>query len=135
MDENNNNQVNYGPEPVNNAAPNYGPDPVNPNQQPPVYNNPGAGSEKNGMCTASMICGIIGIVLSCCGCGWLLPIVAIVLGAIGKGKATNPDDLKHAKVGLICGIVGVVISIIMTIISVIYYISGAANSTPTYYYY
>ena len=134
MDENNG--VNYGPDPVNNggAAPN--PDPinggyVNPNQQPPVYSN-GPVEEKNGLCTAAQICGIVGLVLSCCGCGWLLPILAIVFGIIGKGKATNEADAKKAKVGLICGIIGVVISIIMTIITVIYYINAG---TTSYYYY
>lgn len=127
MDENNN-QVNYGPDPINNGGVNYGPDPVNAGantyQQPPVYNTT-SGAEKNGMCTAAMICGIVGIVLSCCGCGYLLPIVAIVLGAIGKGKATNEADAKNAKVGLICGIVGIVLSIIATIVFIILQVNGA----------
>lgn len=128
MDENNN-QVNYGPDPVNNGG-------VNPNQQPPVYDVNGAAptGEKNGMCLASMICGIIGLILSCCGCGWLLPIVAVVLGVIGKGKATNDSDKKKAMAGLICGIIGIVISIGYTIFYIIQAINGNLSTTSYYYY-
>ena len=89
MDENNNG-VNYGPDPINNGGVN--PNPINnggqqytnPNQQPPVYNagDPDMDPGK-GMATGALVCGIIG--LCCCG---FCSIVAIVLGAIARGKCT-----------------------------------------------
>ena len=65
---------------------------------------------KTGMGTASFILGIIGLVLSFCGGGLVLGILAIVFGALQNkqhkmGKATG---------GIVMGILAIVISLIMT---------------------
>ncbi len=139
MDDNNNG-VNYGPDPVNNGT-NYGPDPinnggsqyVNPNQQPPVYNTADSMVDPGqGMATGALVCGILG--LCCCG---ICNIVAIVLGAIARGKCTTESNRKKATAGLILGIVGLVISIIVAILNVF---TGAFNGLSSsydssYYYY
>ena len=133
MDENNN-QVNYGPDPVNGGAPNYGPGPVNPNQQPPVYDavNPGAGAAtgSSGMSIGSLVCGILSLLGSCwcCGLSLIVAIVAIVLGIIGKKKGGR----GMAIAGIITGAIALVISVIYVILVIIGMING---NTSTYSYY
>ena len=130
MDENNN-QVNYGPDPVN-PGPNPGP---NPNQQPPVYNTTEAVVDPGqGLATGALVCGIIG--LCCCG---ICNIVAIVLGVMARNKCTTESNKKKATAGLILGIVGLVLSIIITIVNLATGVfSNLANqntSSYDYYYY
>ena len=128
MDENNN-QVNYGPDPINNGGVNYGP---NPNQQPPVYNvaNSAPTDPGQGMATAALVCGILGF--CCCG---ICSIVAIVLGAIARGKCTTESNKKKATAGLILGIVSLVLSIIISIINIATgAFSNIASSGSSSYY-
>ncbi len=139
MDENNNG-VNYGPDPIGGATPN--PDPmsgvgqqyVNPNQQPPVYDSVGPNTEgqgSNGMAIGSLVCGILSIVGSCwcCGLNLILAIVGLVLGIIGKKKAGKSG---MALAGIICSVIGLIISIIYTIYVIVVGVSGSME--PTYYY-
>ena len=122
MDDNNNG-VNYGPNPVNNGGVNYGPDPINnggqsynnPNQQPPVYNTTGSApvDPGQGMATAALVCGILGF--CCCG---IASFAAIILGAMARGKCTTESNRKKATAGLILGIVSLIISIIATIVNI-----------------
>jgi len=138
MDENNNNGVNYGPDPIggSNTNPMGTEQYVNPNQQPPVYDAVNGGGEaSNGMATASMICGIISVIPCCYGCiALILAIVAIVLSITGKKKADEAGQ-KKAKAGLICGIIGVVINIVVLIAYFILQASGAMSSSSYYYGY
>lgn len=65
----------------------------------------------NGLGIASMIIGIIALLLSCCYGGWL-GIVGLILGIIGINKA----DTKKATslVGIITSSVAILISLVMT---------------------
>jgi hypothetical protein len=69
----------------------------------------------NGLATAALVLGIVGICLFWfCGIGILLGVLAIVFGAIGMatGKKLPGEPLVgRAKAGLITGIVAVVVGI------------------------
>ncbi|MFE0106679.1 DUF4190 domain-containing protein [Streptomyces sp. NPDC059009] len=114
------------PQPQQPPAPGYGypaPGAGAPHQYPaapPLYGAPGPGypmamQPSNGMGTAGLVCGIIGVVLSLTFILWfigiILGILGIVFGAIGiskanKGEATNKGA---ATGGLICGVVATVL--------------------------
>ncbi len=66
-------------------------------------------TNENAMALASMIIGIISIVVSCC-CfgGMVLGSLAVALACLSRVEA---DFDTHAKAGLICGAVGMVLSI------------------------
>lgn len=91
--------------------------PASPVPPPPnysaVYGSPVAGmAPSNGMATAAMVLGIVGICLFwLAGIGALLGILAVIFGAIGlsKANATPGQPLKgRAKAGLITGVVAIV---------------------------
>lgn len=70
--------------------------------------------ETNKMALASMIAGILSIVLSCC-CG--LGIVAGSLAVIFAGLSRVEEPLStNAKAGLITGIIGIILSMIAVVI-------------------
>lgn len=80
----------------------------------------GNAAPRNGMGTAALVLGIIGLVLLCAyGVGIILAVIAIVLGVIGlrrvkKGVATNRG---MALIGVVLGIVTLVVgAIIMTLL-------------------
>ena len=74
--------------------------------------------ETNKMALASMIAGILSIVLSCC-CG---------LGMIAGGLSRVDEPLSsNAKVGLITGIIGMIFSVIAVIVLVM--LVGAMSGT------
>lgn len=75
-------------------------------------------SGSNGMATTSLILGIVGFILSFIPVvnvfGILLDITAVILGAIGMGKAKKVGKGKGgAMVGLILGALGIIIFIVM----------------------
>ncbi len=68
------------------------------------------------MGVASLVLGIISIVLSLFGGTWvsaLIGIVGIVLGALAK-KA-NPENSGMATAGMVCSIIGTVLSLLVFI--------------------
>ncbi|MEU8589589.1 DUF4190 domain-containing protein [Streptomyces sp. NPDC048664] len=82
------------------------------------YNAPGYGMQQqpsNGLGTAGMVCGIIGVVLSLTFILWwagmILGILAIIFGAIGRGRAKRGEATNKgaATSGLVLGIVATVI--------------------------
>ena len=64
----------------------------------------------NGLAVAALVCGIVGIIVSCF---FILPVLAIVFGAIARNQIKRqPHLLKGAGMalaGLILGICGVVL--------------------------
>lgn len=72
--------------------------------------------QSNGLAIASMVLGIVAIVLSCvpyiCYGAWVLAIVGIVLAA----KAKRVSKSGMATAGLVCSIISLVISGIAVII-------------------
>lgn len=84
---------------------------------PPGGTPAGGGGQQpsNGLGLASMIVGIISIPLACCfSLGTIGGIVAVVLGFLGKGKASRGEATNRgqAMAGIICGFVAIVIGLI-----------------------
>ncbi|KOT34358.1 membrane protein [Streptomyces caelestis] len=87
--------------------------PPAPYPQTPGYGTPPQPS--NGMGTTGLVLGIIGLVCSLTFFLWffgvILGILAIIFGAVGRGKANRGEATNKgaATAGLICGIVATVI--------------------------
>lgn len=84
----------------------------------PLPQPSGAGRPQNGLGTAGLVLGIIGVI----PCFWgVLSILAIIFGAIGlnkvnKGLATNKGA---ALTGLVLGVVGIILFIIFLALGVV----------------
>ncbi len=92
------------------------------NQQPVYQQQMGMpqGPEKSsGLAIASMVLGIVSLVLSCCVpyVPVVLALLAVVLGGVSLSKKQGGKGMAIA--GLVCGIIGLVPSVIVII-------SGAA---------
>jgi hypothetical protein len=71
--------------------------------------------QANGMATAGLVCGILGLVLFWLF-GWILSLLAIIFGAIGIGKARQVGRGRGAAIGgLVCGVIGIVLPIVAVI--------------------
>ncbi len=83
---------------------------------------PPAGPEgtTNGMAVASLVCGILGLVLFwACFVGLVISIVAVVLGVVGRSKAKQlPGESGSgvALAGMITGVVGTLVGIVMVVL-------------------
>tara|TARA_B110000285_G_C14717467_1_gene420600 strand:- start:224 stop:559 length:336 start_codon:yes stop_codon:yes gene_type:complete len=89
--------------------------------------------KKNGMATASLVLGILSIVLFFTS--WLaivMGILAIIFGVVAKNKIKADPDLAHtggaAKGGIIMGIIGIVIVIIMIIVVAMFFVAVVGNA-------
>lgn len=79
--------------------------------------------KKNNMATASMVMGILSIVLSCCCCmGFILGGLAVLFACLSKVSANFEGP---ALTGLITGIIGILLGIISF---VVWSIIGTAGS-------
>jgi peptidoglycan/LPS O-acetylase OafA/YrhL len=72
----------------------------------------------NGLATAAMVCGIVGVVLFfTIWIGVILGILAIVFGAVGRSRADQGAPNKgQATAGLWLGIVAVLVSVLFAIV-------------------
>ena len=86
---------------------NYDP---NNNSQPPMQ-TPGE-HPKKGMCVASMVLGIVSLVLFC---AWYLSIPCAILAIIFSIRANKAGKNGMATAGLIMGIIGLILAIIVAI--------------------
>ena len=97
-------------------------------QQPPV--DPDNGGKANGLQIASLVLGIISILLCCCygAPSMIMGIIGLVCGI--KGNKENKHGVGTA--GIVCSIIG----LIFGVISLIYYIvvGAALLSDPDYLY-
>jgi hypothetical protein len=107
-----------------------------PAMSPPAYGQPAYGAHpmmmRNGLGTAALVLGIIGVVTDLtvflCFFGFILGILAIVFGAIGRARA-NRGEASNKKVaiwGLWLGIASLVLSIVAGIVLV--HIVNAQNA-------
>ena len=88
---------------------------------PPPYQGNAVGQPvgqpqgSNGMAIASMVCGILSLVL-CCGMwiSWILSAVAIILGAVSLAKKKGGSGMAIA--GIVTGVFGLLFSILFTVI-------------------
>lgn len=106
------------------------PPPPGPPDVPPVPTD--AAAPRNGMGTAALVLGIIGLVLACAfGLGIIVAVIAIVLGVIGlknvkKGVASNRGS---ALAGIILGIAGLVVGAVVVTFVVLFSLSTAPPSS------
>ena len=102
----------------------------------PNYNGEVVGEPKeSGKAKASMICGIVSVVLCAIGClccigyaGIPVAIIAIVLAIMSKSE-TDGVFTKQAKIGLICGIAAFAVLIVGFVVGLVI---GFASSAMGY---
>jgi len=88
-----------------------------PNYQAPQYSGGGSG-----LAVASMVLGIISLVLFCV---WYIAIpcaiVGLVLGLIAGAKATRGEASGGgmAKAGIICSIIAIVLAILLVVLAIV----------------
>lgn len=93
---------------------------------PPPYGQPygqqphGTGPQgppRNGLGTAALVLGIVGILTSWLFVGGLLGIVAIVLGAIGRGRAKRGQATNGgvALAGILTGVLAVLVAALVVV--------------------
>jgi hypothetical protein len=88
----------------------------------PAYGYPGPTGPRNGLGTAALVCGIVGVVLCfTVVLGIVLGVLALVFGLIGRGRAKRGEATNrgHATAGVVLGIIGVVLSIVFIVIYVL----------------
>jgi hypothetical protein len=82
------------------------------NPAPVTYGTPATGV-RNGMGTAALVLGILAVLLcwSVVG-GILLGILAIIFGAVGRGRANRGEATNKgsATAGIVTGVIGVILS-------------------------
>ena len=67
-----------------------------------------------GLGTAALVCGILGIVFSCCCCIGILPAaIAIILALVDRKQTAGFSGVSLG--GLICGIIGALLSILILV--------------------
>lgn len=75
------------------------------------------------MSIASLILGILGLILSCIPCTWslgmILVIVGLILGIIGLKKSKTTGSGKGAAIaGIICSAIGLIPATIWALIAI-----------------
>jgi len=92
-------------------------------------------TKKNGIATASLVLGILSIVLFLAS--WvavILGILAIIFGVVAKNKIKEDPELpgaSSAKAGLVTGIIGVVLGVVVIVLAIMAakaLMEGAINS-------
>lgn len=87
----------------------------NMNLQNNGMNQPG---KSDGMGIASLVLGIVSIVMSCCitYVGLICGVVGIILAIMSNKKGKN----NMATAGLVCSIIGIVLAIILIIVAAVF---------------
>lgn len=95
---------------------------MQPNQIPPVnYNSSGPEPQGNGKAVASLVLGILSIVMWLCPLvGFAVSITGLVLGS--KARAENPSGMATA--GFITSIVGLILTVINAGLGVMIALNG-----------
>lgn len=88
-----------------------------PMAQPGYYPPPQPVKKTNGMAIASMICGIVSLLITCTCCGWSLSIILGILAVVFAIVSRKADDRMSgmAIAGLICGILGLLLGVLIMI--------------------
>lgn len=97
-------------------------------QQPPVMSAPNVPAQKttDGLGIASMILGIISVVICCCyGIGLLLAIPGLILGLVAKKMPETGKRSGFALAGIIISSISIGLNLIW-LIYMVYYISRVA---------
>lgn len=104
-----------------------GPAAATPGAPPPYgapYGAPAAQGVANGLGTAALVLGIIGVVLALFVVGGLLGIVAVIFGFVGRGrvKRGRASNRGAATTGIVLGALSVVIA--ATVVTVVVTVFG-----------
>lgn len=94
--------------------------PQNQYQYGGMYTDPNGMPYKTGLATASLVIGIISLVLTFTGMIYIvpiLPIIGIILGCIYKGKH-YPVGKGASTAGIICSVIALVLSILFIVLIV-----------------
>lgn len=91
-------------------------------QQKVSYYKP---KSKQGLALASLICGIIGLVLSCVVIGIIPSIIALILGIIALAQSEVKKEKVMSIVGISCSALAILIAILA---SVLFMSSGSTSS-------
>ena len=98
--------------PVYNAEPTYG------NQPMPGYGQmiPPQQKPSVGLAVASMVCGIVSLVFSCCipVVTYIVALVGLILGGVSLSQKKGGKGMAIA--GLVCSIIALVPAVIVTIV-------------------
>lgn len=141
MDDFNNNNEQFTPpippvspaQPENTAIPQQ---PINNNtsyQQAPIVNAPYVSVQKttDGMGIASMILGIVSIVICCCyGAGLLLAIPGLILGLVAKKSPETGKRSGFAIAGIIISAISIGLNL-MCLIYMIYNLVEIGTMSPS----
>ncbi len=98
-----------------------------------VYNGGTAPAQSTtpGLAIASLVMGIVSILLTCCcGCGIIFAIAGIIMAVVGNKQAKS----GVGTAGLICSIVGAVFNSIALVYYILVYIGVLAESGMSSYY-
>lgn len=87
----------------------------------PYYTQGELNQKTNGLAIASLVLGIVGIVLVCCySIGTLPGILAIIFGAISRKEILSSNGrqrgIGYSTAGLVLGIITVALAIVMVVI-------------------
>ena len=108
------------------------PPPPPPGMPPGAYGGqPMAAQPQNGLGTASLVLGIVGLVLLCgYGVGLILSILAIIFGKMGLTKADQglATNRSQANAGFIMGIIGTILGVIIVIALIIIFLVAASGA-------
>lgn len=85
-----------------------------------VQHSDGPIAPQNGMGVAALVLGIVGLVF-CLGYSIILPLLAVIFGAIGRKKADQglANNKGMATAGFVMGIIGLAIGSTWIILSLI----------------
>ena len=94
----------------------------------PPDSSPQGPVSENGMGTASLVLGILGLV-GCLGLSILLPLLATVFGAMGRKKAQAglATNQGQATAGLVMGIIGLAIGVLYWVLNLVFGIAILAG--------
>lgn len=98
----------------------------------PVGGGPGQPPQQDGLGIASMVCGIIGVLLSCSyGLGLLPGIAAVICGHLSKKRIAESGDpyspTTMTTAGLIMGYISVVLSVLFIAAFIGIFVFAAAS--------
>ena len=100
-------QQQYGQQPAYGQPP-YGA----PAYGQPAYGQAPQGQAKNGLGVAALVLGVLAVLTGFFVIGGLLGVVAIILGALGRGRAKRGEATNGAMAlaGIILGVIGVLLT-------------------------
>ena len=124
-------------DPYGAPPPGYGGTPAGYGSPPAGYGSPTGRAPQNGLGIGALIVGILALVTTVtffgAFVGWLLGIIAVVLGFLGRSRAKKgeADNGGMALAGIITGAIAFVLSVIFVVI-IVAFVWTFGNTTSNY---